>query len=144
MRKADRLDELAALIGVDAGGLEDTVAEFNHDAAHGKDPLFDRGEAVYDKLYGDHTHQPNPCLEPISRPPFYAVKVYPGDLGTKGGLSSDVSARVLDAQGEPIPGLYVIGNNARSLMGRTYPASGVPLGAGMIFGMIAADHCCAE
>lgn len=144
MAKADSVAELATSIGVDAGRLETTLAEFNREAAQGKDPVFERGEALYDKLYGDYTHQPNPCLEPISQPPFYAVKVYPGDLGTKGGLRSDTRARVLDDSGEPIPGLYAIGNSARSLMGSTYPASGAPLGAGMIFGMIAADHCCAD
>jgi len=143
IERADSIAELAVRIGVPANGLESTIEEFNRHAVNGLDPAFERGEALYDKLYGDYTHEPNPCLAPIRVPPFYAVTVYPGDLGTKGGLCTDVHARVLDADGQPIPGLYAIGNNASALMGRTYPASGAPLGSGMIFGMIAVDHCCA-
>jgi len=144
LKKANSVAELAHRIGVPAEALESTIEEFNHHAADGRDPVFERGEALYDKLYGDYTHEPNPCLAPIREAPFYAVSVYPGDLGTKGGLCTDVRARVLDTDGRPVPGLYAIGNNASALMGRTYPASGAPLGSGMIFGMIAADHCCGK
>jgi len=137
---ADTLEELAAKIGVDCHGLLETVARFNEFARTGKDLDFHRGESVYDRYYGDATITPNPCLGVIEKPPFYAVAMIPGDLGTKGGLVTDEYARVLREDGSPISGAYAIGNTSASVMGDTYPGPGATLGPAMTFGYVAAMH----
>lgn len=137
--KADTIEDLARQLDVDPAGLAATVHKFNGYAASGKDLDFQRGDATYDRYYGDHSVGPNPCLGPISKPPFYGAKVYPGELGTKGGIDTDENARVLDQGGNVIPGLYAIGNCSASVMGQTYPASGSTLAPAMVFGFRAAD-----
>jgi 3-oxosteroid 1-dehydrogenase len=140
VKKADTLEELAAKIGVDRQGLLETVARFNEFARTGKDLDFHRGESGYDRYYGDATVAPNPCLGAIEKPPFYAVEMIPGDLGTKGGLVTDEHARVLREDGSPIEGAYAIGNASASVMGDTYPGPGSTLGPAMTFGYVAAMH----
>jgi 3-oxosteroid 1-dehydrogenase len=137
---ADTLEDLASTIGVDPRGLCETVVRFNEMAASGKDLDFARGASAYDRYYGDPTVEPNPCLGPIEKPPFYAVTVFPGDLGTKGGLVTDEHARVLREDDSPIDGLYAIGNTSASVMGNTYPGPGSTLGPAMTFGYVAALH----
>ncbi len=90
-------------------------------ARSGVDEDFGRGESAYDKYYTDPTVKPNCSLAPIEKGPFYAVKIVPGDLGTKGGLVTDERARVLREDGSVIPGLYAAGNASSAVMGRTYP-----------------------
>jgi 3-oxosteroid 1-dehydrogenase len=138
LKKADTLDGLAAQLGIDAAGLKASVAKMNEYARNGKDPEFRRGESLFDKYYGDEKVKPNSCLAPLETPPYYGIVVYPGDLGTKGGLQTDVGARVLKTSGEPIPGLYAIGNCSASMMGRTYPGAGGTMGPAMTFGYIVA------
>ncbi len=138
--KATTLAELAARIGVDGAGLEASVAKMNGYARTGKDEQFDRGGNVFDRYYGDDNVKPNPNLAPIARPPFYAIKLWPGELGTKGGLLTDIDARVLDADGLAIDGLYAVGNNAASVMGPAYPGAGSTLGPAMAFAYRAAAH----
>ena len=101
---------------------------------------FQRGENSYDLIYGDIRIQPNPCLAPVVEPPFYAIEIYPGDIGTKGGLLTDENARVVGEDGGPIPGLYAIGNCSASVTGRYYPGAGATLGPAMTFGYLAARH----
>ncbi len=140
LKKADTLDGLAAQLGIDAQGLKATVARFNEHARTGKDPDFNRGDTVFDRYYGDVNVQPNPCLAPLEKPPFYGFEAYAGELGTKGGLKTDASARVLTETGEPIPGLYAIGNCSASVMGHSYPGPGSTLGPAATFGFVAARH----
>jgi 3-oxosteroid 1-dehydrogenase len=137
-KKADTLDALAAQLGVDAATLEATVAKFNQYARAGKDLDFQRGETVFDRYYGDEKIQPNACLAPIETPPFYGLETYPGELGTKGGLKTDASAHVLTESGQPVAGLYAIGNCSASVMGHSYPGAGATIGPAMTFGYIAA------
>lgn len=144
LRRADTLAELAERIGVSAEGLQRTVARFNPMAVAGVDEDFGRGEQLSDRYYSDHRVEPNPCLAPIERPPYYAIPVYPGDLGTKGGLLTDAGARVLRPDGRPIEGLYAAGNTAASIMGRTYPGAGGTIGPALCFGMIAAESALAD
>jgi 3-oxosteroid 1-dehydrogenase len=106
-------------------------------ARTGEDLDFHRGDTVFDRYYGDEKVEPNPCLAPIDKPPYYGIEAYPGELGTKGGLTTDPSARVLTDEGETVPGLYAIGNCSASVMGHTYPGAGSTLGPGMTFGYIA-------
>jgi 3-oxosteroid 1-dehydrogenase len=138
LKKGDTIADLAREIGADPATLEAQVERFNLHAAKGEDPDFHRGEAAYDKMYGDYRHQPNPCLRPLTEGPFYAMPIYPGDIGTNGGLRTNARAQVVDESGQPIPGLYAVGNNAASAMGESYPGAGVTIGPAMTFGYIAA------
>jgi succinate dehydrogenase/fumarate reductase flavoprotein subunit len=140
MVKADSIPELALACGIDPTNLEQTVQRFNQFAATGKDLDFHRGDSAYDRVYSDPKVKPNPNLGAIERPPFFAVRVWPGDLGTKGGLLTDEFARVLRKDGSPIKGLYAAGNTSASVMGRTYPGPGSTIGPAMVFGMIAGRH----
>lgn len=138
LTRGETLAELAGKIGVDAAGLEATVARFNGMAREGVDEDFERGRTAYDRFYGDPTCEPNPNLGPLEKAPFWAVRVWPGDLGTKGGLLTDERARVLREDGSPIKGLYGAGNTTASVMGRTYPGPGSTLGPATTFAYIAA------
>jgi 3-oxosteroid 1-dehydrogenase len=138
--KADTLAGLAQQIGVDADGLAASVARMNGWAASGKDLDFDRGGNVFDRYYGDPAVKPNPNLAPLASAPFYAIRLYPGDIGTKGGLLTDQDARVLDGSGQPIAGLYCTGNNSASVMGPAYPGAGSTLGPAMTFAYRAVAH----
>ena len=138
MKKARSIGELANKIDVDPAALEATVSRFNTHAAKGEDPDFQRGQAAYDKMYGDPSVTPNPCLATIDKGPFYAMPIYPGDIGTNGGLRTDAKARVLNEKGKPIGGLYAVGNNAASAMGESYPGAGVTIGPALTFAYIAA------
>jgi 3-oxosteroid 1-dehydrogenase len=136
--RAPSLGELAAAIGVDAAGLAKTVTRFNEFAATGRDEDFRRGDSAYDRYYGDPRRRPNPNLAPLVKAPFYAAKIVPGDLGTKGGLVTDERARVLRPDGSAIPGLYAAGNVSASVMGHSYAGAGATIGPAMTFGYIAA------
>ncbi len=140
LKKANSLAELAGMIGVDASQLEQTVDRHNGFARSGKDLDFGRGDSEHDRYYSDPKIEPNPCLAPIEEGPFYAMAVYPGDLGTKGGLKFDPHARVLDKDDQVIEGLYVTGNCAGSVMADSYPGAGSTIGPAMTFGYIAARH----
>ena len=135
---------LAAKIGVDQVGLSDTVRRFNGFAETGKDEDFGRGESPQDLYYAGGKELPNPSLGPIAKPPFYAVEIYPGDLGTKGGFRTNPQAQVLSETDEPIPGLYAAGNCSAAVMGRTYPGAGGTIGPAMTFGFLAAEDALAE
>ena len=136
--KARTWDEMAAKLNIDPAVLKETVERFNANARRGEDPDFGRGHQAYDRYYGDPKVQPNPNLKPIVKAPFYALPIYPGDIGTNGGLRVDDRARVLDESGQPLRGLYAIGNTAASAMGRSYPGAGATIGPAMTFGYIAA------
>ena len=136
--RADTLENLADQIGISADGLRDTVAKFNEMARNGVDTDFHRGDSAYDKYYGDPTVRPNPSLGPIDHPPYYAVKIVPGDLGTKGGIVTDARARALRPDGSVIAGLYAAGNASAAVMGRTYAGAGSTIGPAMTFGYLAA------
>jgi len=92
------------------------------------------------RLQGDPEVTPNPCLAPIVKPPFYAVRVVPGSFGTFAGLRTDGHARVLDEGSKPIPGLHAVGTDMASVMGGHYPAGGINLGPALTFGFIAGRH----
>ncbi len=136
--KAESLSDLANKIGVDADGLAQSVDEMNRYAATGKDEQFGKGDDVFQRYYGDPGVKPNPCLAPVQKAPFYAVRLTPGEVGTKGGLLTDEAARVVREDGSVIAGLYAVGNCSAAVMGRTYPGPGATLGPAMTFGWLAA------
>ncbi len=142
--KADTLRELAGKLGIDADGLEATVARMNEYAKTGKDVDFGRGDTVFDRYYGDTAVTPNPNLGPIAKAPFYGIKCYPGELGTKGGLVTNERAQVLKEDGSVIPGLYAAGNCSAAVMGRSYPGAGATLGPATTFSFIAAHDALGE
>lgn len=142
--RADTVEELAEKIGVPAANLAATVERFNRLATAGVDEDFHRGDSAYDKYYGDPRVKPNPSLGPIDQPPYYAVKIVPGDLGTKGGLLTDERARVLRPDGSVIGGLYAAGNCSAAVMGRTYAGPGATIGPAMVFGYLAAEDLAAR
>jgi 3-oxosteroid 1-dehydrogenase len=136
--RAPTIAELAGQAGVDPAALAKTVVRFNEFAEAGRDADFGRGDSAYDRYYGDPRCRPNPNLAPLTQPPFYAVKIVPGDLGTKGRLRTDERARVLREDGTPIPGLYAAGNTSAAVMGHSYAGAGATIGPAMTFGYIAA------
>ena len=135
--RAESIRELAEKISVDPDGLEDTVNKMNEYASTGVDPDFQRGEVAYDRYYGDPRVTPNPCLGPIDKQPYYAVKIDPGDFGTQGGLVVDENAQVLHEDGHAIEGLYAIGNCSAPTL-PCYPGPGATLGPAMTFAYQAA------
>ncbi|GAA0956852.1 3-ketosteroid-delta-1-dehydrogenase [Actinocorallia libanotica] len=137
--RADNPGDLAKSMGVDAGALRDTLSRFNQLAAAGVDEDFHRGDSAYDRYYGDPTVTPNPNLRPLSGT-LYAVQVVLSDLGTCGGIQADGLGRALTADGDPIPGLYAIGNAAANAFGRTYPGAGATIGQGLVYGYITGRH----
>ncbi|MBU1802882.1 MAG: FAD-binding protein, partial [Actinobacteria bacterium] len=139
VKKAATVAELAAEIEVPAEALTATLERFNGFARSGDDADFRRGESAYDKYYSDPTVKPNPSLQVIDEAPFYAVKIVPGDLGTKGGLVTDERARVLRPDGSAIAGLYAAGNVSSAVMGRTYAGPGATIGPALAFGYLAAE-----
>ncbi|RKP53321.1 FAD-dependent oxidoreductase [Pararobbsia silviterrae] len=138
LKRGKSIADLAAQCGLDAAALDRTVTSYNAFARDGKDPEFGRGGTPYNRVQGDAEHPLNPCVAPIEHGPFYAVKVVPGSLGTFAGLRTDANARVLDATGAPVRGLYACGNDMSSVMGGRYPSGGITLGPAMTFGYIAA------
>jgi 3-oxosteroid 1-dehydrogenase len=138
--KENTLAGLAERIDVSADALQATIERFNSFARAGADEDFHRGESAYDHYYGDPRNRPNPSLGPLDVAPFYAIKVVPGDLGTKGGLRTDTHARVLRADGSVIDGLYAAGNASAAVMGRTYAGPGATIGPAMVFDYLAAEH----
>lgn len=138
--KASSLEKLAEKAGLPAEALEATVQRFNGFARDGVDKDFQRGLSAYDHYYGDPRNKPNSSLGPLDKAPFYAVKIVPGDLGTKGGLRTDAHARVLREDGSVIPGLYAAGNTSSAVMGHTYAGPGATIGPAMVFGYLAAEH----
>ncbi|MEI4507422.1 FAD-binding protein [Sphingopyxis sp. CCNWLW253] len=140
MKMADSIEELAGKTGIDEDGLRSEIAKFNGYCETGKDLDFNRGGRGYDNWFGDPTVKPNPNLGKIDKPPFYAMELVPGDVGTSGGMVTDEHAQVLRGDGSVIPGLYATGNSTASVMGRCYPAAGASIGASFIFAWIAARH----
>lgn len=140
LTEAPTLAELAGRLEIDPAGLEDTVRRMNGYAASGIDAEFGRGTTPYHHVNGDAAHKPNPNLGPIGTAPFYAVRLYPGDIGASTGLVTDEHAQVLGPDDRPVGGLYACGNDMQSIMGGTYPGPGITIGPGITFAYIAARH----
>ena len=130
VQRAPTIAELARRIDVPPTALSETAERFNRFARQGRDEDFHRGESAYDRYYGNPDY-PNPNLGEVSKPPFYAFRLVPGDLGTKGGLLTDEDARVLREDGSAIPGLYATGNTSASVMGNDYAGPGATIGPAM-------------
>lgn len=138
LRSAPTVEALAGQIGVPPHALRATVDAFNVDAERGEDRAFGKGSTGYNQFQGDSQHGPNPCLAPLAQGPFYAIRVVVGDIGTFAGLACDAATRVLRPDGQAVPGLFAVGNDAASIMGGNYPGGGITLGPALTFGYICA------
>lgn len=141
LKKADSIEQLAGLIHVDPATLKATVERWNGFCDKGHDEDFKRGERAYDRWLGDPFNEGiHQTLGKIAQGPFYAVPVVPGDVGTYGGVVTDTNARVLKADGTPIPGLYATGVSTASVMGRYYLGAGASIGPSFTWAYVAAKH----
>ncbi len=133
--KADTIGELAELVGLDPAALEATVERYNGFA-----------EAGVDEDFGRHQHglMAPGAMKPIVEPPFYAVPIHPGMLGTNGGPRLDRNGQVLRLGGGVVGGLYAAGNTAANVFGWAYPSGGGTLGNGVVFGYLAGRHVAAR
>ncbi len=138
------LDELASKLGVNAAGLKASVSKINAYAQTGVDPDFQRGVTAYQQNIGDPTSPgKNPNLGALTQAPYYAVRLYPGDIGASTGLATNGHAQVLGDNEQPITGLYAVGNDMHSIMGGVYTAPGITIGPGLVFAYLAVQHAAA-
>ncbi|MGS7253626.1 FAD-dependent oxidoreductase [Pseudomonas anuradhapurensis] len=144
LHRAPTAQALAQAIGADPQVFMQTLEQFNADARNGIDRAFGKGGNSYNRYMGDPQHTPNPCLAPLASPPFYAIRLHTGDLGSACGLVTNAQANVLNRDGQPIAGLYAVGNDMNSLMKGTYPGPGITLGPALTFGWLAANHIAAR
>lgn len=130
------LTELGEKTGIDPQGLAGTLDEWNENVSHDSDPEFGRGSSAYDGYWGDNdaATTAGKTLGPIDTPPYYAVPVTVGAMGTKGGPRTDRDGRVLHVSGRPIPGLYAAGNAMAGATGKAYGGAGGTIGPAMVFG----------
>lgn len=140
LRSGDTLDALAAACGIDAASLNRTVARYNELVRKGHDDDLQRGNSAYDRWIGDPFNPGSNTLGSIEVGPYYAVALYPGDVGTFGGLLTDVHARVLRQDGSVIDGLYATGTSTASVMGGVEPGPGGSIGPAFTWGWLAARH----
>ena len=144
LKKADTLEGLAALLGIEPATLRATVDRFNGFVEKNHDDDFNRGDRAYDRWLGDAYHPKNASLGSISEGPYYAVPVVPGDVGTYGGVVTDEKARVLREDGTVIEGLYATGVSTASVMGRAYAGAGASVGPSFVWGYVTAKHVLAS
>ena len=137
--RAESIPELADVLGIDAEGLNGTVARWNAFIDAGDDADFGRGRSAYDRWSGDGRHRGDVAstLGRLDEAPFFAVPVHSGTLGTSGGPRTDVDGRVLDAAGIAIPGLFAVGNAAAAPTALAYGGAGGTLGPIIVFGRAA-------
>lgn len=108
LKRADSVEELAALIGADVATLTDSLARWNASVAGGEDR--------------DHA-RPSGSLFPVTNPPFYVGELWPVVSNTQGGPAHDARQRVVNAHGAPIPRLYEAGELG-SIWGFLYLGAG--------------------
>ncbi|MBU6267445.1 MAG: FAD-binding protein [Sphingomonadales bacterium] len=141
LKQADTVEGLAGQLGIEPAVLRATVDRFNEHARKGVDEDFGRGNRDYDNWLGDfYRTDGSHTLGTLEQGPFRALPVVPGDVGTFGGVVTDVNARVLRADGSVIEGLYATGISTASVMGRYYPGAGSSVGPSFVWGYIAAKH----
>jgi len=140
MRQGETIEALACACNIDPVKLKSSTERFNAFARKGRDEDFHRGDREYDRFLGDHTYSRSASLGPLEEAPFYAVPIVPGDVGTFGGVVTDVHARVLREDGSVIPGLYATGTTSAAVMGRKYPGAGCSIGPAFTWGYVAARH----
>jgi 3-oxosteroid 1-dehydrogenase len=142
--RAPTIGELAGRIGVDSDALEATVARWNEQVAAGQDTDHRRGTTAFEGQMSGRDPSPQTCMAAVEQPPFYAIALHNGTLGTNGGARIDAHARVRSFRGDVIPGLYAAGNAAASVFGPAYPGGGATIGPALTFGYLAGRHAAAR
>ncbi|PFG15609.1 fumarate reductase flavoprotein subunit [Propionicimonas paludicola] len=124
--RADSLEELAGLIGVELEPFINEVSQYHEACAEGVDHRFFK------------THN----LDPLLHPPFYALRMEATALCTTGAIEVDEFLRVLDHYGNPVGGLYAAGNDAAGPWGKTAITTigGAPAGFALTSGLLVAEH----
>ena len=141
---APTIEDLATAIAVDPAVLRATVDRWNVDVAAGNDQDFGRGTVRFETHMSGRFPSPEATMAPITTPPFYALPLYNGALGTNGGPLVDEHARVRRMRGGIIPGLYAAGNASASVFGPAYPGGGATIGPALTFGYLAGRHAAAQ
>ncbi len=136
LKRGKSIEELANIIQVPVSALNEEIQNFNRDAVTGVDTRFGKGSTAYNCYQGDSLVKPNPCMAPIQQGPYYAIKIVVGEIGTFAGLATDASCQVITKDGQPVKGLYAVGNDAASIMGGNYPGAGITLGPALTFGYV--------
>ncbi len=136
LKRGKSIEELANIIQVPVSALNEEIQNFNRDAVTGVDSRFGKGSTAYNCYQGDSLVKPNPCMAPIQQGPYYAIKIVVGEIGTFAGLATDASCQVITKDGQPVKGLYAVGNDAASIMGGNYPGAGITLGPALTFGYV--------
>jgi succinate dehydrogenase/fumarate reductase flavoprotein subunit len=145
LTEAPSIHALGGRLGMDGAVLEATIERFNGFADSGVDPDHGRGTTAYHRVNGDAAHAGrNPTLGRLETGPFYAVKLWPGDIGAATGLVIGPDAEVLGEDDRPISGLYACGNEAQSIMGGVYPGPGITIGPAIAFAYRAVRHALAR
>jgi succinate dehydrogenase/fumarate reductase flavoprotein subunit len=137
LTRADSVEELAERLGIDTVALLESVERFNGMVSGGRDLDFGRGDSFFDQYYADFGHEPSPTLGAVAQPPYFALSVYPGAIGSSGGLLTDGHGHVHHVDGTHIPNLYAAGDAAASCFGPAYGGPGGPLGHGLTVGYLA-------
>lgn len=135
--RADTLAGLAAQMGMPAPALEDTVRSFNAATTPGRFSPFELDGLSTAAL----TPPKSNWARPLDTPPFRAWPIISSNCFTFGGLKCDADARVLNTDGDPIPGLYAAGETMGLYYGRYTGATSVLRGA--VFGRRAGLHAAA-
>jgi predicted oxidoreductase len=136
LKCGNSIEELARVLNVPAEPLKEEIDIFNRDALTGVDTKFAKGSTAYNRYQGDSLVKPNPCMAPIKQGPYYAIKIVVGEIGTFAGLATNASCQVLTQDKQAVKGLYVVGNDAASVMGGNYPGAGITLGPALTFGYV--------
>ena len=133
LKRGRTVSELATRAGIDVTVVQQTIETYNAFAVSGQDPMFGRGSSAFNQYLGDPANKPNPNVRPVSEPPFYAIKVHVGEVGTYAGLATSPHGEVLDRKGKIIDGLFAAGNDRASIMSGGYPGPGITLGPILTF-----------
>ena len=134
LTRGDDIGELARRIGVPVAAFEETVTRFNAGAESGVDDDFGRGVRAYGRFMAGAL-APYQTLAPLREPPYFALSLVCGCLGTNGGLRTDARGCVLRVTDDrPLPGLYAAGNAAASPFGAVYPGAGGTIGPALVLG----------
>jgi 3-oxosteroid 1-dehydrogenase len=125
--------------------LPKSIARFNEFARQGKDADFRRGENPIEQIFTgvvpEDNDTGNPTMYPLADSgPYYAALVCAGTLDTKGGPVTNTNGQVLDADGEPVPGLYAAGNCVANASAQAYWAGGGTIGPYFTFAYLASEH----
>jgi hypothetical protein len=133
--------ELAEKLGIDGDNLEATIARYNRFCENGVDEDFGKGTYIWaNMMFGDPSYK-NPNMGPLTKPPFRGIRLTPTNSGVNAcGLKTNQNGQVMHVRGNPIKGLYAVGNSAANIDTGAGYQSGIANVRGISWGWIAANH----